>query len=181
MIEDPAVGIDIPTGEQIVLEIEVVLEDTETNASGLAFTNTAEYVYNRTDGNTAPRTRNIRVLVASACEDEPFREVYRPSGETFYGVRENKPLDVGLREKKVTARIVRLHVPGRCSFALDEVEVYPADEPTKNVALGKPADQKSVGPYSYPGTKGHVYVPPGQPPHEPVCSPVTFEAATRFP
>ncbi len=50
LIEDPDAGIDIPTGEQIVLEITVVLEDTQTNASGLTFTNTADYFYNRTDG-----------------------------------------------------------------------------------------------------------------------------------
>ena len=46
VIEDPAVGIDIPAGEQIVLEIRVVLEDTPANTSGLMFTNTASYFYN---------------------------------------------------------------------------------------------------------------------------------------
>ncbi|MHC4745222.1 MAG: HzsA-related protein, partial [Planctomycetota bacterium] len=51
-----------------------------------------------------------------------------------------------------TARIVRLQIPGKCSFALDEIEVYAADNPKKNVALNKPADQKSVSQYSYPGT-----------------------------
>ena len=48
-------------------------------------------------------------------------------------------------------------VPSR----LDEVEVYGRDNPTKNLALNRPADQKSIGPYSYPGTKGHAYTPPG--------------------
>ena len=43
-------------------------------------------------------------------------------------------------------------MPGSASFALDEVEVYAAEEPNKNVALGKPADQISVSPHSYPGT-----------------------------
>ena len=50
VIEDLASGIDIPAGEQIVLEIEVVLEDTPTNVSGLSFTNTASYVYNWIEG-----------------------------------------------------------------------------------------------------------------------------------
>ena len=50
VIEDPAVGIDIPTGEQVVIEITVVLEDTETNVSGLTFINTAASLYNRGDG-----------------------------------------------------------------------------------------------------------------------------------
>ncbi len=50
LIEDPAVGISIPAGEQIVVEIAVVLADTATNVSGLAFTNTAAYSYNAIDG-----------------------------------------------------------------------------------------------------------------------------------
>jgi len=104
-------------------------------------------VYNRTDGNTAPRTRNLRILAAG----EPggaFVEVYRHNGETFYGVKENRPLVVCFERRSIAARVVRLQVPGRCSFALDEVEVYGTEAPTKNVALGCPADQKSVGPYS---------------------------------
>ncbi|MFQ5808115.1 MAG: discoidin domain-containing protein [Armatimonadota bacterium] len=113
-------------------------------------------VFNRTDGGTAPRTRSIRVLVSREADPEQFTEVYQHNGETFYGVKEEKPLVVDLRGKHVSARIVRLHVPGQCSFALDEVEVYPADEPQTNVALGKPADQKSVGPHSYPGTMGEL-------------------------
>lgn len=51
VIEDTSVGIDIPAGEQVVIEIEVVLEDTPTNTTGLPFTNTATYVYNWVDGN----------------------------------------------------------------------------------------------------------------------------------
>ena len=53
VIEDPAVGIDIPAGEQIVVEITVVLEDTPTNVAGLTFTNTADYTYNRLDEDDA--------------------------------------------------------------------------------------------------------------------------------
>ncbi len=49
VIEDPASGIDIPAGEQIVVEITVVLENTPANVAGLAFTNTADYTYNGID------------------------------------------------------------------------------------------------------------------------------------
>ena len=112
-------------------------------------------IYNRTDGSTAPRTRNIQVLVATDVQAQQFSEVYRHNGETFYGVNGGKPLVVDLSAAEVTARIVRLRVPGRCSFALDEVEVFGSDDPRKNIALGKPADQKSTGPASYPGTRGH--------------------------
>ena len=122
-------------------------------------------VFNRTDGNTAPRTRNVRILVAGddgdpACKD--FKLVHQHDGSVFFGVVEKKPLVVSLKGKGVSARIVRLAIEGKCSFALDEVEVYAADDPAKNIALGKPADQKSVGPYSYPGTlpAGEMSAPP---------------------
>ena len=46
VIEDSTIGIDIPAGEQVVIEVTVVLEDTPTNITGLVFTNTASYVYN---------------------------------------------------------------------------------------------------------------------------------------
>lgn len=50
VIEDPVNGIDIPAGEQIVVEITVRLQDTATNVAGLTFTNTASYTYNQLDG-----------------------------------------------------------------------------------------------------------------------------------
>jgi uncharacterized repeat protein (TIGR01451 family)/fimbrial isopeptide formation D2 family protein len=52
VIEDPAIGIDIPAGEQVVVEIAVQLENTATNVIGLQFTNTASYVYNRVNDST---------------------------------------------------------------------------------------------------------------------------------
>jgi hypothetical protein len=101
-------------------------------------------VYNRTDGNTAPRTKRLRVLVAMDAAAPEFKLAYQHNGETFYGATENRPLVVRFREQEVVARVVRLQVPGRCSFALDEVEVYPVETPDRNVALKRPADQKSV-------------------------------------
>ena len=122
-------------------------------------------VYNRTEGNTAARTRGLRILAAGAdgdpaCKD--FKLVYQHDGTAFHGVKENKPLVVSFKDKGVSARIVRLAIAGKCSFALDEVEVYAADDASKNIALGKPADQKSVSQYSYPGTlpDGMMSAPP---------------------
>ena len=114
-------------------------------------------VFNRTGGHEA-RTREIQVLVSEHSPEESapedFRLVYEHDGSLFHGAAENDPLLVGF-EEAVDARIVRLRIPGNCSFALVEVEVYGADEPETNIALGRPADQKSVGPHSYPGTRGH--------------------------
>ncbi|HJN12408.1 MAG TPA: discoidin domain-containing protein [Pirellulaceae bacterium] len=109
-------------------------------------------IFNRADRGTASRTAKIRVLVATEAKPSNFQDVYEHNGQTFLGVKENKPLIVDLKQQQVSARIVRLLVPGRCSFALDEVEVYTAADVKRNVALRKPADQKSVGPYSFPGT-----------------------------
>ncbi len=53
IIEDTTTGIDIPAGEQIVVEISVRLDDTLNNVSGLTFTNTASYTFNRLDGSPA--------------------------------------------------------------------------------------------------------------------------------
>ncbi len=53
VIEDPVNGIDIPAGEQAVIEIAVRLLDTATNVAGLTFTNTAAYTYNLLDGDGA--------------------------------------------------------------------------------------------------------------------------------
>lgn len=116
-------------------------------------------IYNRTDGDTAPRTRNIRVLV-SADPKKGFALAYQHNGQTFYGVKEGKPLVVELKARGVEARIVRLTIPGRCSFALDEVEVYAADDPQKNIALGRPALQKSVAPFARAKDKGVKAVSP---------------------
>jgi hypothetical protein len=106
-------------------------------------------VFNRCDvkGN---RTARMEVAVAQTPKAREFTVVYRHAGQTFGGVKDNRPLVVDLKDSNVTARVVRLQVPGRCSFALDEVEVYAVDNPQKNIALNRPADQKSVGRYSYP-------------------------------
>ena len=53
LIEDTTTGIDIPIGEQIVLDVTVRLDDTPTNVRGLTFTNTATYTYNRLNDSPA--------------------------------------------------------------------------------------------------------------------------------
>ena len=108
-------------------------------------------VFNRVDRGCAARTKNLVVSGAPSAVGK-FTEIYRHRGEPFFGASGGDPLVIDLRGKSVSARIVRLAIPGKCSFALDEVEVYGAEAPEKNIALHRPADQKSVGPYSYPGT-----------------------------
>jgi hypothetical protein len=105
-------------------------------------------VFNRTDSGKAARTKDIQVLVARECDMNRFELVYQHDGSAFGGVKEGQPLVVNLKEKGIEARVVRLQVRGVCSFALDEIEVYGAGAMKTNLALHKPADQKSVGAYS---------------------------------
>ncbi len=104
-------------------------------------------VYNRTDRGLAPRTAHLQILVKRKPE-EKFHQVHQHDGTTFYGAPQDAPLVVSLKERGVEARFVRLAVEGTCSLALDEIEVYPTDDPRKNIALGQPADQISLSPYS---------------------------------
>ena len=100
-------------------------------------------VYNRCDG-CAARTTPLNVLLAR--DGKNWREVYRHEGPTFYGFTDKKPLVVPLKGERT--RWVRLQLRTRQFLHLDEVEVYGADEPTKNLALHRPADQSSVSPWS---------------------------------
>lgn len=109
-------------------------------------------VFNRTDRGTAGRTAKLEVLVSRSDAPNQFETVYRHTGQPFGGAGEGEPLVVALADRQIVGRFVRLRVPGKCSFALDEVEVYPVDAPQDNIALHRPADQKSVGSFSYPGT-----------------------------
>jgi len=50
VIQDMNTGIDIPAGGQAVIQVTVTLQNTATNHSGLTFTNTASYTYNKING-----------------------------------------------------------------------------------------------------------------------------------
>ena len=59
VIEDTVTGIDIPAGEQIEIEITVVLTDTPANVSGLPFNNTADYTYNRVNNDAVSQAPGL--------------------------------------------------------------------------------------------------------------------------
>jgi len=56
VIEDTGIGIDIPAGEQVIIDIRLVPDDTATNVSGLQFNNTADYTFNQINGDSTTRT-----------------------------------------------------------------------------------------------------------------------------
>ncbi len=99
------------------------------------------HLYNRTE--FAPRAARLLVLVSE--DGLHFRQVYQHDGTVFLGHADGKPLKVPL--PAVAARFVRLQLPGRDYFHLDEVEIYPAGGGA-NIAPGKSCTQSSISPWS---------------------------------
>ena len=99
-------------------------------------------LYNRCDQCGA---RNSRIIVLASDDAESWKQLYQHDGTVFYGHSDNKPLSVGL--DGVTTRYIRLQLPQKSYFHLDEVEIYAADS-GENVALGKPATQSSTSQWS---------------------------------
>lgn len=111
-------------------------------------------LYNRCD--LAERASKIIVLLSDDAVN--FRQVYQHSGTAFFGYTDKNPLVVKLGDAK--ARYVRLQLPGRSYFHLDEVEIYAGDS-QNNIALGKPAAQSSVSQWSVI----HATLPAGSRPY----------------
>jgi fimbrial isopeptide formation D2 family protein len=55
IIQDTNLGIDIPAGGQAVIRVTVALQNTATNTSGVSFTNSASYTYNKLQGGAVRR------------------------------------------------------------------------------------------------------------------------------
>ncbi len=98
-------------------------------------------LYNRCD----LAERNSRLMVLISDEAKNFRQVYQHNGTTFYGYTDKKPLVIELSDTE--ARYIRLQLPGKSYFHLDEVEIY-SQGSKENIALGKPASQSSTSQWS---------------------------------
>ena len=98
-------------------------------------------VYNRTEF----ASRAARVIVLASKDGKELEPVYQHDGATFFGHPDGKPLKIGLAD--VSARFVRLQLPGTTYFHLDEVEVYAVGD-GRNIALHKPCTQSSASQWS---------------------------------
>jgi len=107
-------------------------------------------IYNRCD---AFASRNSRIMVLLSDDGRGFQQVYQHDGKVFGGQLDHHPLSVPLHGR--IARYLRLQLPGRSYFHLDEVEVYAVDG-KKNLALGRPATQSSVSQWSVAHGKPHA-------------------------
>jgi hypothetical protein len=101
-------------------------------------------IWNRCD---APE-RASKILVRLSSDGTNWTTVYQHSNAVFLGFTDHKPLEVKLVHR--AARFVRLQLPGEGYFHLDEVEVFGAADPARNLALHRPADQVSVSEWSRP-------------------------------
>ncbi len=98
-------------------------------------------LYNRVDF----AARAARVIVLVSPDGKTFRRVYQHDGTEFLGYSDAKPLRIDL--DGVSARFVRLQLPGTSYFHLDEVEVY-AIGSESNIALSMSCTQSSVSQWS---------------------------------
>lgn len=98
-------------------------------------------VFNRTE----LAGRAARMIVKISLDGKSFEQIYQHDGATFLGHADKKPLVVKL--KGVEARFVRLQLPAKSYFHLDEVEIFAVGFKA-NVALHKPATQSSTSQWS---------------------------------
>ena len=89
-------------------------------------------LYNRCD---LPE-RTSRIIVLLSTNGRNFEQVYQHNGMAFFGYTDKKPLVIKL--KNAQTRYVRLQLPQKSYFHLDEVEIYVFGS-NNNIALGKPA------------------------------------------
>ncbi len=73
-------GIDIPAGEQVVIDLTVQLRNQPVNAAGLLFNNTASYTFNQIDGDNGTQSVTAPVTTGDMTVVEPTDMVMSLSG-----------------------------------------------------------------------------------------------------
>jgi hypothetical protein len=107
---------------------------------------------------TPDASRAARIEVLLSADGKTWKTVYRHDGTVFGGKADGNPLAVPLEGAE--ARVVRLRLPERTWFHLDEVQVFATADPKRNLARGRPADQSSVSRWS----TGRAATPPAAAP-----------------
>ncbi|MCP4783473.1 MAG: hypothetical protein GY903_08415 [Fuerstiella sp.] len=100
-------------------------------------------LYNRCD--RAMGTRNSRIIVLVSNDGKYFEQYYQHDGTDFLGHPDGKPCSVPMKGR--AARFIRMQLPGKSYFHLDEIEIY-AVSGKENIALHKPATQSSTSQWS---------------------------------
>lgn len=99
-------------------------------------------IWNRPEA--SERARRLQVKLSD--DGRTWRTAYTHDGTVFVGHPDRKPLRVPLDGAE--ARYVRIQLPGKSFLHLEEVEVYGTSEPSRNLALQRPADQSGTSQWS---------------------------------
>lgn len=102
-------------------------------------------VWNRCDAAEASQ-RATNLIVRLSNDGHNWTNVYVHDGRAFGGVPDQHPLTIACNDR--TARFVRIELPTPGFLHLDEVEVFGSTDPTRNLALHRPADQVSLSQWS---------------------------------
>ncbi|MGD8575451.1 MAG: isopeptide-forming domain-containing fimbrial protein [Thiohalophilus sp.] len=95
VIEDTTDGIDIPAGEQIVIDVAVIVNDSSDNVAGVLFNNTASYTYNQLDDTPATQQPGGSSTTADMRIVEPQLVMQKSGpGQMQLGVPETFTLDL---------------------------------------------------------------------------------------
>jgi uncharacterized repeat protein (TIGR01451 family)/fimbrial isopeptide formation D2 family protein len=129
VIEDTSGGIDIPAGEQVVVEVTVELLNTPANVVGLRFTNTADYTYNQVDDSPASQTSGlpgttepmqivglIAQKTVSLAVDNNLNGLVDPGDVLIYAIAVNNP-----GTAPVTGAVLADDVPANTTYVADSV------------------------------------------------------------
>jgi SAM-dependent methyltransferase len=79
-------------------------------------------VYNRIDGG-APTAKAVGIMIAVSCDGVGWHTVYVGEDRRPFGGADGHPLWVSFKQP-MSAKYVRLSLPGRTMLHLDEVEIY---------------------------------------------------------
>ncbi len=100
-------------------------------------------LWNRCDA----ASRNDKIIVQFSLDGQVWKDAYAHNGPTFYGFPDGKPLVAPTAGE--SARYVRVTLRGdKAWLHLDEVEVFGAADPAKNLALNATALQSSISAWS---------------------------------
>ncbi len=106
-------------------------------------------VYNRLD--YAPGLHNADTLqVFGSADGKTWALCHDNKGRHFGGIGGAPPLELRFEDQGLKARFIRLAIPSAAPIFLhlDEVEIYALGDDAANIALGRPADQSSLSPWS---------------------------------
>jgi uncharacterized repeat protein (TIGR01451 family)/fimbrial isopeptide formation D2 family protein len=155
VIADTVNGIDIPAGEQVVVEITVELLNTPTNVVGLSFTNTADYTYNQVANTPASQatgrpgtTAPMQIIGLSAQKAVTFNDangdtVLTPGEELTYTITINNSGVV-----PVTGVVLADDVPVNTTYVANSVTLNGtsvADGGTQPLAVGLAINSAGMG------------------------------------